>query len=198
MSSGEHTAARGRTTTGELEFTRGASELRIHAEQDPGRLFTAKFHGHQPTVSVARATVSVRYPHSALPTSGEVALNPAVIWVIQAHGGAHDIDAGLTNVPIASLGISGGASRVTLRLSEPNGWVPIRIGGGASNVTILRPPHVGARLRVKRGAAHLTFDEQRLGAVGGLIRFESSPDGMTTGYDIHVASGANRLTVATG
>jgi hypothetical protein len=57
---------------------------------------------------------------------------------------------------------------------------------------------VGARLRVKRGAAHLAFDEQRLGAIGGLIRFESSPDGMTTGYDIHVASGANRLTVATG
>jgi hypothetical protein len=82
-------------------------------------------------------------------------------------------------------------------LSEPNGWVPIRIGGGASNVTILRPPHVGARLRVKRGAAHLAFDEQRLGAIGGLIRFESSPDGTTTGYDIHVGSGANRLTVAT-
>lgn len=148
-------------------------------------------------MSVIRETVTVRYPHSALHTPGEVALNPAVTWAIQVHGVAHDIDVGLTDVPIASFSIHGGASRVTLRLSEPNGWVPIRIGGGASNVTILRPPHVGARLRVKRGAAQLTFDEQHLGAIGGLIRLESSPHGATTGYDIHVGSGANRLTVAT-
>jgi hypothetical protein len=142
MSSGEHTAARGRATTGELEFPRGARELRIHAEQDPGRLFTARFRGRQPAVSVTRATVTVRYPYSALHTLGEVALNPKVTWAIQVDGGAHDVDADLTDVPIASLGISSGASGVTLRLSEPNGWVPIRIGGGASNVTILRPPHV--------------------------------------------------------
>jgi hypothetical protein len=197
MSPREHTAARGRATTGGLDFTRGASELRIRAEQDPGRLFTARFRGRQPAVSVTGETVTVCYSHSALRTPGEVALNPTVTWAIQVHGGAHDIEAGLTDVPIASFGIGGGASGVTLRLSEPNGWVPIRIGGGASNVTILRPPHVGARLRVKRGAAHLAFDEQHLGAVGGLIRLESTPDGMTTGYDIHVGSGANRLTVAT-
>jgi hypothetical protein len=198
MSPREHTAARGRATTGDLELTRGARELRIHAGQDPSRLFTARFQGRQPAVTVTRATVAVRYPYSALHPPGEVALNRAVTWAIQVHGGARNVDADLTNVPIASLSISGGASGVTLRLSEPNGWVPIRIGGGASNVTILRPPHVGARLRVKRGAAHLTFDEQRLGAVGGLIRLESPPDGTTNGYDIHVASGANRLTVATG
>lgn len=197
MSSGEHTAARRRATTGDLEFTRGARELRIRAEQDPGRLFTARFQGRQPAVSVARATVTVRYPYSALPVPGEVAINPAVTWAIQVDGSAYDIDADLTDVRIVSLGISSGASGVILRLSEPNGWVPIRIGGGASNVTIRRPPHVGARLWVKRGAAHLAFDEQRLGAIGGLIRLESSPDGMTTGYDIHIASGANRLTVAT-
>jgi hypothetical protein len=198
MSSGEHTVARGYATTGELDFRRGARELRIHAEQDPGRLFTARFQGRQLRLTVTRARVTVRYPYSALHPPGEVALNPAVTWAIQVHGDARDVDADLTNVPIASLGISGGASGVALRLSEPNGWVPIRIGGGASNVTILHPPQVGARLRVKRGAAHLTFDEQRLGAVGGLIRLESFPDGTTNGYDIHVASGANRLTVATG
>lgn len=197
MSPREHTAARGRATTGDLEFTRGARELRIRAEQDPGRLFTARFQGRQPAVSVARATVTVRYPYSARQTPGEVALNPALTWTIQVDGGAHDIDADLTDVPVASLGIGGGVSGVILRLSEPTGWVPIRIGGGASNVTILRPPHVGARLWVKRGAAQLTFDEQRLGAIGGLIRLESSPDGTTTGYDIHIGAGANRLTVAT-
>jgi hypothetical protein len=104
-----------------------------------------------------------------------------VTWAIQVHGGAHDIGAGLSDVPIASLDIDDGASTVTLRLSEPNGWVPIRIDAGVGNVTILRPPYAGARLRVTRSAAQLTFDGQHLGAIGGLIRLESSPDGTTTG-----------------
>ena len=128
MSPHEHTAARGCATTGGLEFTRGASELRIHAEQDPGRLLTARFPGRQPAVSVTRETVTsaTRTVHY---TPGAVALNATVTWAIQVHGGARNIDADLTDVPIASPGIGGGASELTLRLSEPNGREPIRIGG---------------------------------------------------------------------
>jgi hypothetical protein len=57
-----HTARRGDHTEVTLARTRRASDIRIHPEQAPDRLFIARFTGRQPTVSVARGTVSIRYP----------------------------------------------------------------------------------------------------------------------------------------
>jgi hypothetical protein len=54
-------------------------------------------------VTVTHATVTIRYPYSALHTPGEIALNPAMTCAIRVHGGAHDIDADRTEVPLGSL-----------------------------------------------------------------------------------------------
>jgi hypothetical protein len=197
MSRHEHTAGRGDLPSGVLTFTPGTADLVIHAEQAPDRLFTARFEGPQPAVSVAGGSVRVRYRYSHLRTRGEVALAPTVRWAVEVQGGARKIDADLTDVPLASFDIDQGANLVTLRVSPAAGWVPVRIGGGASHVTIVRPSIADARLHVQRGAAHLVFDGQHLGAVGGEVRLESPPAGGAGGYDIHVGAGARHLTVAT-
>ena len=197
MSRHEHTAGRGDVSTGVLTFPRGAAGLVIRAEQAPDRLFTARFQGAQPAVSAAGGTVRIHYRYSHHRTHGAVALARAVIWTVQIQGGARDVDADLTEVPLASFDIDEGASLVSLRMPTPAGWVPIRIGGGASHVTIVRPPSAGARLRVMRGAADLVIDERHIGAVGGQIRRESPPAGGAGGYDISVGAGANHVTVTT-
>jgi hypothetical protein len=132
-------------------------------------------------------------------TGGDVTLNPDVTWTIRIQGGAGDLDADLTQVGLSAIDIDGGASKVTLHLPPPGDiTVPVRIGGGASHVTVLRPAGVIARLDISRGAADLAFDEQRFGAVGGEIQLESPPTADGTGrYDITIGSGASHLTVAT-
>jgi hypothetical protein len=197
MSRREHTAGRGDVSSGVLTFTPGAADLVVHVEQASDRLFTARFEGPQPAVSVSGGAVHVDYRYNQARTRGEVALAPTVRWAVEIQGGARKVDADLTDVPLASFDIDQGANLVTLRVSRPAGWVPVRIGGGASHVTIVRPSIADARLHVQRGAAHLVFDGQHFGAVGGEIRMESPPAGGAGGYDIHVGAGANHLTVAT-
>ncbi len=193
----EHTADRGGVSSSVLTVTPGAADLVIHSEQAPDRLFTARFEDPRPAISVAGGTVRVRYRYSHLRTRGEVALAPTVRWAVEVQGGAHKLDADLTDVPLASFDIEQGANLVTLRVSQPAGWVPVRIGGGASHVMIVRPSTAAARLNVQRGAAQLVFDGQLFGAVGGDVRMESPPAGGVGGYDIHVGAGARHLTVAT-
>jgi hypothetical protein len=91
-----------------------------------------------------------------------------------------------------------GASRVELRLPRPSGVVPVRIGGGASHVRIRRPAGTPAQLRIGRGVADLSFDEQEFGAVGGRLRLESPQAGSADGrYEIEIAGGAAHVQVTT-
>jgi hypothetical protein len=128
-----------------------------------------------------------------------VSLNPDVTWAIRIQGGADDVYGELCRIGLSMVDIDAGASEVYLRLASPgSATVPIRIGGGASRVTILRPVGVATRLNISKGAADLSFDEQRFGAIGGEIQLESpSTAGGTGCYDISIGSGASHLTVAT-
>ena len=192
----EHAAARGGITAATLAFTRGVSGVNIHGAETSDQLFTARFHDRRPAVTLADGTLEVRYRAGLKPTKGEVELSPAVAWAIEICGGAARLDADLTRVTLASITIFGGASHVTLRLPEARARIPIRIAGGAKQVAILRPAGVGAELHIGKGAAHLTVDEQRFGALGGDIRLESSPGHPSSArYDIDVRSGANHMTV---
>jgi hypothetical protein len=85
-----------------------------------------------------------------------------------------------------------------LTLPRPTGVVPVRIGGGASNVAIHRPAGVAARLHVAGGASGLVLDGRRLGAVGGGAEWRSSDvAGAADRYEIEIAGGASDVAVAT-
>lgn len=194
---GDFTAPRRGITAGTLAFTGGARGVDICAGQTSDRLFTARFQGRQPKVSVTgKSTVRVHYRAGSHPTQGLIHLNPAVEWAIQIWGGASHLDADVTGLELASITIDGGASHVTMRIPEPGGRVPIHIRRGASQVTILRPSGVPAGLDVRRGASQLIFDEERFGALGGDIRLNSSKGDRSSGrYDIEVGGGASRLRI---
>jgi hypothetical protein len=68
--------------------------------------------------------------------------------------------------------------------------------GGASGITISRPPGVEVSIRLKGWAAHLTFDDQSYEAIGtdGRLQSPSYADA-TRRYDIEVEGGASAVTV---
>ena len=83
-------------------------------------------------------------------------------------------------------------------LPRPSGTVPVRILGGASNVTIHRPEGVAARAHVGGGATNLTFDEKHFGAIGGDVNVQSPDyDAAVNRYVIEVTGGANNMTLDT-
>jgi hypothetical protein len=192
------------TRRGRLELTRGAAWLAIHGAGIP-ELFRARFDRPVPRVSVDGDVVAVRYPRFSpgswrrpwVRRRGEVTLNQDVTWAIATRRGVAHLDADLRDLKVELVEVRQGASHVELRLPRPSGMVPVRIGGGASHVRIRRPAGTPARLRIGRGVAHLTFDEQELGAVGGRLRLESPQAGGAAGYDIEIDGGANHVQVTT-
>jgi hypothetical protein len=193
----DYTAPRRGVAAGTLAFTRGVRDVDIYAGQTSDRLFTARFRGRRPKVSVnGKSAVEVHYRFGRPRTQGLIQLNPAVTWAIQIWGGAGHLNAELTGLALASISIDGGASDITLRLPEPGARVPVRIGRGASRVTILRPPGVPAGLDIRKGASRLVFDEERFGALGGDIRLKSPTGNRSSGrYEIDVGGGASHMSV---
>jgi len=192
----------GSITGGRLVFVRAAN-LTLRVDSSLGDLYHARFEGPEPRVRAEGGAVAIDYPRTFHPLdwrtrAAEVTLNAQVPWEIGLRGGASRLDADLSPLRLDSFEVSGGASRVVLKLPRPSGTVPIRIAGGASNVAIRRPEGVAARVRVGSGATKLSLDEQRFGVIGGEVRLES-PDYATVvdRYEIQVQGGVNNLTVGT-
>jgi hypothetical protein len=168
-------------------------------------LFRAGFDRPAPSVSVHEGMVTVRYPWFSLRgwlrlwarRGGQMTLNNDVSWELSIRGGVAHLDADLRHLQLEALEVGQGASRLELRLPRPSGMVPVRIGGGASHVRIRRPAGTPARLRIGRGVADLTFDEQEFGSVGGRLRLESRHAAEDSGYEIEISGGASHVQVTT-
>jgi hypothetical protein len=191
-------------TAGMLEFARGAARLTVEGGDIP-ELFRAKFERVIPRVSVDGNVVTVCYPRFSLrrwlrpwtPGAGRMTLNGEVTWDIRIRRGAAHVAVDLRDLRVTAVDVRHGANRVELRLPSPSGVVPVRVGGGASHVTIRRPAGTPVRLSISRGVADLRFDEE-FGAVGGRLRLESPQTGSKSGrYDIEVSGGAAYLQVTT-
>jgi hypothetical protein len=192
----ELTAPLGSVEMGRLEFTRGASHLTIGVDPSMDDLFRARFDGKVPGVGVDGGTVSVKYRPSFHPPTGEITLSGRVPWTIQAHWGMSDVTADLEGLELENLEISGGSSRLEIRLPRPARSVPVRIGGGASNVEMIRPAGVPVRVRIGGGASKLAIDDFSVGSAGGKTDWKSPDyDSADQRYDIEIGAGASTVTV---
>lgn len=192
----ELTAPLGSVETGRLVFTRGASHLTIAVDPSIDDLFRARFDGKVPEVGVDGGTVSVRYRPSFHPPTGEIMLSGQIPWTIRAHWGMSDVTADLEGLELRDLEISGGSSRLEIRLPRPDTSIPVRIGGGASNVEMIRPADVPVRVRIGGGASNLAIDDFAVGSVGGKTDWRSPDyDSADQRYDIEIGAGASKVTV---
>jgi hypothetical protein len=112
--------------------------------------------------------------------------------------GMSDVTADLQDLELTGLEISGGASRLEVRLPRPKAVVRVRIGAGASNLELVRPAGVPVRVRIGGGASRLAIDDVRVGAGGGRTDWRSPGYDLVEGrYDIEIGAGASKVTVRT-
>jgi hypothetical protein len=208
-SQSDFAAPLGATTHGRLEFVRGASLVTIGARGAMPDLFRAHFEGPLPRVAVHDGLVSVQYQRLSLAEwaryallwgrhAADITLNTTIPWHIEIRAGVSKFRADLRRLRLASFEVRGGASEVEAWLPPPSGSVTVRIGGGASSVTLRRPANAAVAVHVRGGASKLTFDEQHFGAIGGGVRLATTGySDATDRYEISIAGGASRLTVET-
>lgn len=193
----------GARTSARLELTGGAENMELLLLQPASpSLVQAVFEGTAPHVEVVDGDVCVRYRRSWLfdsrRVSAEIALHPAVAWSVLFRRGVSKVNADLSRLSTANVDVEGGVSDVQLVLPKPAGTLKVRVGGGASKATILRPAGVPLRLSVRGGAAQLHVDQLVLGAIGGPFEWET-PDYAKSSdrLELEIAGGASDLTVRT-
>jgi hypothetical protein len=192
----EFAAPLGSVEMGRLVFTRGASHLTIGVDPSMDDLFRARFDGKVPEVGVDGGTVSVKYRPSFHPPTGEITLSGRIPWTIRAHWGMSDVSADLESLELRDLKIAGGSSRLEIRLPHPDTSIPIRIGGGASSLEVIRPAGVPVRVRIGGGASKLAIDNFSVGSAGGGTDWKSPDyDSAEERYDIAIGAGASKVTV---
>jgi DNA-binding MarR family transcriptional regulator len=201
---GDFSAPLGDVGSGRLVFPSGITRLTVRADDGIASLYQARFEGRAPNVAAKDGVVTIRYPRRLLVLGGgqgaaEVALNVAIPWQIVVQGGGSMITAELGGLDLVGLEFKGGLSSMRLELPTPSRVVPIRISGGASDITIRRPAGVAARVHLKGWASALVFDDQNFSAVGNDVRLQSPSYDMTAPcYDIDVACSASKVTITTG
>jgi Domain of unknown function (DUF5668) len=98
----------------------------------------------------------------------EIRVASDVTTSLTVNVGAGDFDVDLTDVRISDARVNVGASSLRFVLPKPSGDVAIRMNGGASNIVIVVPEGVEARVATTGGLLSLRSDNTRLGSGGGI------------------------------
>jgi DNA-binding MarR family transcriptional regulator len=200
---GTLSAPLGDLRSGRLVVSCGMSRLTVRADDGLAELYQVRFEGPAPDVTTKAGVVTIRSPRRVWALGGrqgaaDVRLSVAVPWRIVIQGGASEVEALLGRLDLTGLEVKGGLSSIHLELPVPSGAVPIRISGGASEITVLRPAGVAARAHLKGWVSQFTFDDQVFSAVGNNVRLHSPGYDVTAPrYDIDVASSASMITITT-
>lgn len=201
---GIFSAPLGDLESGRLVISSPVSRLTVRAEDGMAEFYRARFEGPVPDVMAKEGVVTIRYPRRLWVLGGkqraaEVTLSTAIPWQIVIQGGASDIIAELGGLDLAALLVKGGLSSSRLELPAPSGVVPIRISGGALDLTVRRPAGIAARVHLKGWVSKFVFDDQTFSNVGNDVRLQSHGFELTAPYyDIEVASSASMVTITSG
>ena len=190
-------------TTHRLRITPRATALRISADPTLERAHRMTWEGAGPTVREDDGEIEIAYTIGARlramsPRGGTltVALNPAVPWTIELEGGVSGLRADLRDLEILGIAVSGGASDVEFGLPAPRGELALSVAGGLSNGILRRPAGVPVGVEIEGGTVDLRLDDDRLGAVGGLVRQRTRGEADGSGeIAVRVEGGASGLSV---
>jgi len=130
------------------------------------------------------------------PAALDIRLSTKVVWRLHLDGGAKvtTIDFGAGR--LAGLDLSAGSTRIDVVLPSPQGTVPVRMAGGASEFDLRAPAGVPTQVRLGGGAGSVKLDGvSHSGVSGGTLFTPPDWSGATDRYDIDATGGVSELTL---
>jgi class 3 adenylate cyclase len=179
-----------------------AANLTIATDPLLQELYRTRFEGAPPRVRVRGGVVAIEYGPRFRPSdwgrqAAEIILNPSVRWRIEAPRGLEGLRADLHAIRLIGVEVQHATREAEVTLPRPVGPVLLRFGG-ASEVTIRRPPGTAARVHVTGGGSKVTFDDQFYKAVGGEASWKTSDfEEAADRYDIDFSRGVRDVVVDT-
>ena len=186
------------TDAGTLDLVSGAETVAVRTADlgaDRVRAVTPDDASVAPALVVDGDTVTVHLVRTGRPGSAAVTvlLDRRVRWQVRMSGGAVGELLDLRGARLSGVDLAAGATRIELRLPEPDRAVPVRMAGGATEFTVHVPAGVATGVRVGGGAASTEVDGvRRTGLAGGtVVSTATGPDR----YDVDATAGVSTLTV---
>lgn len=183
--------------TGTIDLVSGVTTVSVRSADLPGdtrlQADTPDGAGIAPALTVDGDTVSVHLVQTgqAGPAAVTVLLDPAVRWQVRLSGGATGASFDLRGARLAGVDLLAGVTRIELWLPAPDGAVPVRMAGGATELTVHVPDGVATGVRVGGGAGTVVVDGvRRTGVAGGTTVTSSTA---ADRYDVDVTAGVSTL-----
>ena len=188
--------------TRSYHVTGGASQLvEAHSANPDLRLRVSRSGSGRPDVRLDQSSSGFFHPVAAGDVEIRVASDVPASLTINVGAGEFDVD--LSDVRVSDAKVNVGASSMRFVLPKPSGDVAIRMNGGASNIVLVVPDGVEARIATTGGLLSLRSDNTRVGSgggVGGCFACGSSIE--TSGYGaahdrvtLTISAGASSIVV---
>jgi hypothetical protein len=185
--------------TGTVDLVSAATTVSFRSADLPGgtrvQADTPDGAGIAPALTVDGDTVSVHLVQTGRPGPAAVTvlLDPAVRWQVRMSGGATGATFDLRGARLSGVDLLAGVTRIELRLPVPDRAVPVRMAGGATELTVHVPDGVATGVRVGGGAGTVVVDGvRRTGLAGGTTVTSSTA---TDRYDVDATAGVSTLVL---
>jgi hypothetical protein len=130
------------------------------------------------------------------PSAVDIQLNSSVRWALRIAAGATQQTLDFSAGKVSGVDIAVGVTRIDLSLPRPQGTVPVRLTGGASELAIHTPSGVPTRVTAGSGAGTISLNGvQRSGVPAGTVLATGGWDTATDRYDVQLSSGVATVTV---
>jgi hypothetical protein len=190
--------------TRSYHVTGGASQLvEAHSANPDLRLRVSRSSSGRPDVRLDQSSGGFFHPVPIAAGDIEIRLASDVPASLTINVGAGEFDVDLSDVRVSDAKVNVGASSMRFVVPKPSGDVAIRMNGGASNIVLVVPDGVEARIATTGGLLSLRSDNTRVGSgggIGGCVACGSSIE--TSGYGaahdrvtLTISAGASSIVV---
>ena len=195
----------GETESVDVQIDFGAGELRLGSlPAGSANLLEAEFRGREAEVSVSRSDGSADLDISNGDfsfdffqdddVSWDVSLSPSPGISIDLNAGATEMDLDLSMLKVSDLSIDAGAADIEVTMPADAGHVNADIDIGASDLLIIIPEGVGARIDADTAVGSLSIDRGRFPKQGDIY---ISPDFevLANKINLTIDSGASSVEI---
>jgi hypothetical protein len=182
---------------GDLKITslpEGSPNLVEAAFDTPGRGAVTSLRRSDDSADLRFSMESGRWFRSASGAEWEIMLSRSPALSIRLNGGAASMVLDLSDLQVTDLEIATGALGVDVTVPADAGEIFVQIDGGASNIEVLVPDGVAARITSASGLSSINVDRSRFPKLAGVYASPGFEDAANR-VNIDIRVGVSSVTV---